>query len=229
LVQPAIVLFDIDGTLISTGGVARSALVHSFAELMGATDDALDFSFGGMTDRAIMRLGLERIGHRADDETMERLLEHYLDRLERHIGDAPHYTVHAGMRETLESLTRHTEVAVGLGTGNVERGARIKLERGDLNRYFAFGGYGCDSEDRAALIAAGLARGAARLGCEVSRCRRVIIGDTPRDVWAAHANDARCIAVLTGGVSRAALAESGADAIFDDMAAPGAWEALWEL
>lgn len=222
-------LFDIDGTLISTGGVARAALIHSFAELMGATDDALDFPFGGMTDRAIMRQGLERIGHAADDETMARLLEHYLERLERHIVDAPQYTVHAGMRETLDRLAQHPPVAVGLGTGNVEKGARIKLERGGLNRYFEFGGYGCDSEDRAELIAAGLSRGAARLGHDVAECRRVIIGDTPRDVWAAHANDARCIAVLTGGLSHVALADSGADAIFENMAAPGAWEALFEV
>lgn len=226
-VQPTILLFDIDGTLITTGGVARNALIAAFDDLVGDARLALDFSFGGMTDRAILRRGLERAGS-ADDAMIERLLEHYLAGLERHINDAPGYRVHAGMRETLDRLSPMGNVAVGLGTGNVERGARIKLERGDLNRYFAFGGFGCDSEDRARLIEAGLRRGAARLGRSLDDCRRVIIGDTPRDVEAAHANAARCVAVLTGFVPREELERSGADAVYADMASPGAFESLLE-
>lgn len=226
--RPTIVLFDIDGTLITTGGVARRALLSAFDEQIGDSAQALDFSFGGMTDRAILRQGLERAGVVDVSAAMEPLLEHYLAGLARHINDAPGYRVHHGMRETLDRLVPMRDVAVGLGTGNVERGARIKLERGQLNHYFDFGGFGCDSEDRAALIGAGLRRGAARLGRDVSECRRVIIGDTPRDVEAAHANDARCVAVLTGFVPRDVLVASGADAVFDDLARPGAWESLFE-
>src|SRR5687767_5274768 len=95
------------------------------------------------------------------------------------------YRVHAGIRESLDHLAGLTEVALGLGTGNIREGARLKLERVDIYSPFAFGGFGCDHEDRVQLIRRGAERGAQKLGLPMSECRVVVIGDTPKDVAAA--------------------------------------------
>ena len=116
--------------------------------------------------------------------------------------------------------------AVGLGTGNVRAGARIKLERVSLYDQFAFGGFGCDHEDRAELLRVGAERGAAALGVERGECRVVVIGDTVRDVDAALRIGAECIGVGTGAGTPETLSGRGATAVFATLAVPGALEAL---
>jgi phosphoglycolate phosphatase-like HAD superfamily hydrolase len=152
----------------------------------------------------------------------------YLDILREEIERADGYRVHAGMEDALETLSAldPEAVAVGLGTGNIEAGARIKLARADLNRHFPFGGFGSDAEDRPALLRAGAARGAARLGRAAEACDVLVIGDTPLDVAAAHSIGARCLAVATGGATRAELAAAGADYLVGSMAESGALDAL---
>ena len=226
MTQPTVYLFDVDGTLITSGGAGRRALERVFEERFGR-DDACDaFSFAGMTDRAIFRRGLETIGAPAADPDIDALFEAYLPILRDEVANAARYAVHPGIVAALEALEPRPGVAIGLGTGNVEQGARIKLERVELNRWFDFGGFGCDAEDRAELIAAGAARGAARLDTPVDACRVVVIGETPKDVAAAHANGAECVAVSTGGATFEALVDCGADHVFPSLAAPGAVEAL---
>lgn len=215
--KPTVVLYDIDGTLITTGGVGRRALEVAFEEAYGRPG-TFDFSFAGMTDRGIMRGGLRSSGMPDDDGALERILDVYLEILRREIEAAEKYEVHVGIVESIHALRELPNFALGLGTGNVERGARIKLERAALNDYFEFGGFGCDAEDRAELIAAGARRGAERLGRPIDDCRLVIIGDTPKDAAAAHANNGECIAVATGGCSRAELDACGARWVFDDLA-----------
>lgn len=225
---PRIILFDVDGTLIRSGGAATRALERAFAVALGLEDVVADFSFAGMTDRLIFRRMLEAQGLEAGEDHIERILEAYPEILREEIAAAEGYRVNPGIEEGLQALalSGRGDVAVGLGTGNVEEGARIKLERADLNRHFPFGGFGCDAEDRAELLAAGAARGAERLGRPVAECSVLVVGDTPRDVSAAHAIGARCLALATGGASRPALAEAGADHLFDDMAEAGALEIL---
>src|SRR5690606_24512845 len=109
-------------------------------------------------------------------------------------------------------------LAVGLGTGNVRAGARLKLERGGLWDLFDFGGFGCDAEARDALLGVGRERGAARLGkAHPDRVPMLIIGDTPRDVAAAHVIGARCLAVATGRFGPEELAQAGADDVVDSL------------
>jgi phosphoglycolate phosphatase-like HAD superfamily hydrolase len=120
-----------------------------------------------------------------------------------------------GVLELLDALEGSRGVALGLGTGNIEAGARIKLTPARLSERFAFGGFGCDAEDRAELLEAGARRGAAALGAARARCRVVIIGDTPLDVAAAHAIGAECLAVATGNFDVDAL--QGAERVVERL------------
>lgn len=120
----------------------------------------------------------------------------------------------------LDALAAHAHVAIGLGTGNLETGARLKLAHGQLWDRFAFGGYGSDAEDRGALLAEGARRGAERLGLPVARVRVVVIGDTPRDVRAGRAIGASVIAVATGGSPLPVLASHGPELAVATLADP---------
>lgn len=222
---PTVLLFDIDGTLISSGGAGRRAIVRAFAERYGH-GDAINFSFAGMTDRAIARAGLKVVGAADSEEAIDAVLDAYLAILEEEVVSATGYRVHPGMLEALAAAAGRERVAVGLGTGNVRRGARIKLARVGLADRFAFGGFGCDHEDRPELIRAGAQRGAELLGVPVAECRVVIIGDTPKDVAAAQANGAESIAVATGQHKVEELRGTGATFVFPDLSAEGALQAL---
>jgi phosphoglycolate phosphatase-like HAD superfamily hydrolase len=181
--------------------------------------------FAGMTDRAIIRAGLRVIGAADDDAAIDALLEAYLPELADEMPRATGYVVHPGIAELVDVLAGRG-AAVGLGTGNIREGARLKLERGDLWRRFPFGGFGCDHEDRPTLLRIGRDRGAARLGVAPESCRTVVIGDTLRDIVAARALGAACIAVGTGGDALDVLAAAGPDAVFADLTAPGALAAV---
>jgi phosphoglycolate phosphatase-like HAD superfamily hydrolase len=225
----AVILFDIDGTLITSDGAGTAALERAVALALGRPREPAGFSFAGMTDRAILRRILLERGCEPTEEAIQTVLAVYPEVLAEEVARAARYQVHAGMQECLRAVSGLPGVEVGLGTGNVERGARIKLARVGLNGFFAFGGFGCDDEDRAELLRIGAARGAARLGRDLEGCRVVVVGDTPRDVAAAHAIGARCLAVATGGASVETLARTRADHLVESMAAPGALDALLAL
>ena len=225
VVRPTVLLFDVDGTLVSCGGAGRQAMTLALREIAG-TDGALDFPFAGATDRGIARRGLEGAGALADDAGIDALLERYLEHLPDALASNERYRVLEGVEALLDALDGRPGYAIGLGTGNVEAGARAKLARGGIADRFAFGGYGCDHEERARLIAAGATRGAGRLGVTVDACRVVVVGDTDRDVRAAIAIGAECVGVGTGPFEPEELLEAGAVAAFDDLTAPGALEAL---
>lgn len=228
--RPTIFLFDIDGTLITTGGAGRRSMEGAFRELFGAAGAAaIEFSFAGMTDRAIVRNGLVALDGPAAEhapEAIDRVLEAYLARLADEVRRAATYVVHPGVTSILEWLPRTASVAIGLGTGNVRRGAYAKLARGELHEAFPFGGFGCDAEDRTALLRVGAQRGAAALGVPLADCRVVVIGDTPKDVTAAHGIGAECIGVGTGGFAPKTLRDLGAHHAFDTLAHDGVREAL---
>lgn len=223
---PTILLFDIDGTLITTGGAARRALEVAMAERVGVETFEAGFSFGGMTDRAIFRGCLQQAGHPATEEAIDATIAAYLARLDAVLETAPDYRVHDGVRAVLDAVSGRANVAVGLGTGNVERGARTKLQRVGLNPYFGFGGFGCDAEARPDLILRGAQRGAEALGQPLDACRVVIIGDTTRDVHAAHSNGFECVAVSTGGDDHAVLRDANPEHCFASLADDGALHAI---
>jgi phosphoglycolate phosphatase len=226
--RPTVLLFDIDGTLVTTGGVGRRALELAFERSHGRRDACAGFRFDGMTDRAIVRGGLAALGLSPTAEAIEAVLARYLEVLADEVAAAPaaRYRVHDGMRETLDAAASRSRTAIGLGTGNIREGARIKLERVELFHRFGFGGFGCDHEDRTALLRRGAERGAAALGIPLGEARVVVIGDTPKDVAAALGIGAESVGVGTGSYSPAELLAAGATRAFPTLAAPGALEAV---
>lgn len=242
--MPTVLLFDIDGTLVSTGGAGRRAMVGAFAQLHGKDDVFEGFSFAGMTDRAIARHGLGVVAGSAAssgsgvfapsapspraplDGEIDRVLGTYLDLLEAELARAETFRVLPGVVALLGTLRGRRDVAIGLGTGNVKRGAYAKLARGAIGDAFAFGGFGCDAEDRAALLRAGARRGAAMLGAPLEQCRVVVIGDTPKDVAAAKGIGAPCVAVGTGSYAADELHACGADRVFETLEEGGVLASL---
>jgi phosphoglycolate phosphatase-like HAD superfamily hydrolase len=226
--RPTVLLFDIDGTLVTTGGAGRRAIERAFQLLHGRGDACDSFSMSGMTDRAIVRKGLAVIGAQATLESIDAVIDAYLTHLAEEVRkvDDRKYFLHPGMREAVLAAHSREGVAVGLGTGNVRRGAQVKLERVGIYEQFAFGGFGCDFEDRVELIRHGARGGAAQLGVPVEECRVVVIGDTPKDVHAAKGIGAVCIGVGTGNFSAPALLAAGADFAFPDFTASAALQTL---
>jgi phosphoglycolate phosphatase len=225
--RPTVLLFDIDGTLVTTGGVGRRAVERAFQRAHGRADACSLIRFDGMTDRSITRLGLEAIGVNPTDVAIEALLDIYLGELQAELllSTPETYRVHVGVPEALAAASARG-MLLGLGTGNLERGARLKLEHVGLYHHFDFGGFGSDHELRVELIRTGAERGAQRLGLPVSACRVVVIGDTPKDIDAARGIGAESIGVGTASFSAEQLRQHGATHAFDDLLAPGALTAL---
>jgi phosphoglycolate phosphatase-like HAD superfamily hydrolase len=223
-----ILLFDIDGTLVSTGGAGRRAMVAALHELTGRDDVFEGTSFAGMTDRAIVRHGLRAAGHDDSAAAIDRVLDRYVALLEHEVPKSEGYRVLPGVTAVLDALEKTERVAIGLGTGNVKRGAEAKLTRGEIHRRFTFGGFGCDHEDRAELLRLGAKRGAEILGAPLDMCRVVVIGDTPKDVAAAVAIGAACIGVGTGGFAPSTLVALGATSAFATLAEEPVLAALLE-
>lgn len=224
--RPTVYLFDVDGTLIVTGGAGRRAMRRAFQEVVGHPDALEGIRLGGMTDRLILRHGLEVAGHDFEETVIEALLERYLDHLDEELPRAEGYRVLDGVTTALDVVEGLDGVAIGLGTGNIERGARAKLRRGSLDHRFAFGGFGSDAEDRVALLRAGAERGAAQLAVGLDEVRIVVVGDTPRDIAAAEGLGAEIVAVATGGFDAAALREAGAPEVYARLDTAEALDAL---
>lgn len=223
--RPLVLLFDIDGTLISTGGAGRRSMERAFAATYGRADACAGISFGGMTDRAILRAGLAALGEPPVPAAIDALLTAYLAALEDEIARSD-CRLHAGIEGALTAAHGHARAAVGLGTGNVREGARVKLRKVGIYERFTFGGFGCDHEDRGELIRMGAERGARALGVLREECRVVVIGDTPKDVAAAKVIGAESIAVATGSFSLAELTAAGATHVFRDLTDPAAIPAM---
>ena len=224
--KSTVLLFDIDGTLIATGGAGRRAMVGAFHELYAKDDVFEGLSFAGMTDRAIARHGVIAAVGVCDDAAIDRALDLYVARLHRELEKADGYRVFPGVHDVLARVRGIAGVAVGLGTGNVKRGAYAKLAPGELGAHFAFGGFGCDAEDRAEVLRSGARRGAESLGVPIDECRVVVIGDTPKDVAAAKVLGADCVGVGTGGFAPAALVELGAAHAFATLEEDGVIDVL---
>ncbi len=232
--MPGVLLFDVDGTLISAGGAGRRAVERALAHHFGPGVAPRPVGLGrlrldGMTDRLIVRLVMEALGLPFDRVTCDRILETYVGFLEAEI-HGPGYAVLPGVEELLSSLQARGAV-LGLCTGNVARGARIKLARGGLDRFFGFGeedvnGFAHDGEEREQLVEAALRRASARLGRPLAPSEVVVIGDTPRDVAAARALGVPVLAVATGHYSQEELARSGADRVLPSLAGPAVADML---
>ena len=211
---------------MNAGGAGRRAIARVFKEHFARHEVFDDVRFHGMTDRAIIRGGLGRVGLPADDATIDRICATYLDALADEMPSSKGFVVHPGVRQLLDALTARDDVVMGLGTGNLREGARIKLEHAGIHHQFLFGGYGCDHELRPEIIRLAAERGAAHLGRPLDGCRVVVIGDTPRDVDAARAIGATAVAVETGGIPAATLRAAGAAHVFPTLADDGVLAAI---
>jgi phosphoglycolate phosphatase len=219
MARPRAILFDIDGTLVDTGGAGGESWRRAFAELYGLDADIKLFSEVGQTDPEVARLTFAGLlGREPEPEELARLLSVRLQHMAQAVADSPGYRVLPGVRETLERLTRDGYL-LGVTTGNVEAAAHEKLARGDLVRFFAFGGYGSDSPDRGALTRIGIECAEKILGAELEREQVLVVGDTPRDVAAAHQANAVAVGVATGSYSSEQLREAGADYVLDTLEA----------
>lgn len=218
-----LVLFDIDGTLISAGRVARDAILRSLKESFdwASTSDHEDrgrFDFSGKTDPQIVReLVLEHVGRDRFERGLTRALEIYLAELERQL--LPGTVVpKPGIAALLERLAADPRVTLGLLTGNLERGARLKLAPPDFNRYFPFGAYGSDSSDRYELPPIAVERAFETTGRRFAGKSVVIVGDSIHDVACGRALGVRAVAVATGITSPERLAAEKPDALFESFA-----------
>ena len=223
--RPTVLLFDVDGTLLSAGGAGRRALERAFAGRCGTAVPLHEVRFNGMTDPGIVRAGLAGLGRAMDMALATAILEDYLELLADELPRTTGFQIFPGVASLLEDLGAAANVAVGLGTGNLRDGARQKPPR-RARRSLPVRGFGSDHEDRAALLRVGVTRGAAQLGCPADTCRVVVIGDTPRDVAAARAIGAASLGVGTGGCALEELRAAGATWAFEDLTAPGVRELL---
>jgi phosphoglycolate phosphatase-like HAD superfamily hydrolase len=210
-----LILFDIDGTLIDSGGAGTRSLDLALKELFSVENGFYGISMAGKTDTQIIKEGLMKHGMSADGN-VESIVRVYLNHLREEINnDRKH--VKPGIYELLENLQQRRESGLGLLTGNLEQGARIKLEPFGLNKYFSSGAFGSDDEDRNNLLPIAVNRFEElfRIKIEIDSC--IIVGDTPRDVECAHIYGAICIGIATGPYSVEDLIAAGADYVFKDL------------
>lgn len=208
---PIAILFDIDGTLISSGGAGTRAWALAFDELYGTKVDISKFSDLGMTDPEVGALSFEGlVGRRPRSEELDEMLERHVHYLAKTVADSPGYKVLEGVEDLLLDLIKHGRM-LGLVSGNSMKGAHIKLNRANLNRFFSFGGFGSDSADRGELTKAAISRAEISYGGSLPMDRVIAVGDTIRDVEAAHTAGIRCVGVATSKFSTEDLLAAGAD------------------
>jgi phosphoglycolate phosphatase len=217
---PLVALFDVDGTLIDTGGAGGRAWRAAFSELHGVPADIVRFSEAGQTDTHIAATTFAAvIGRAPTREELGELYAVYLLHLQREVDTSGGYRVLDGVVETLERLVR-ARVTLGIVSGALEGAARIKLARGGLNRFFVFGGYGSDTANRAALTERAIEKAADLHGALVEPRSVFVVGDTPNDVIAAKAVGAVAVTVATGSYTAEQLREAGADHVLRSLASP---------
>lgn len=217
-----LVLFDVDGTLLSAGRAARESILAALSAVLGWEGSADGNDFSGKTDPQILReLVLDAVGAARFESALSAVLDRYLEELAKRLDPAA-VVPKPGVSELLRTLAREPRVTLALLTGNIERGARMKLEPPGFNAYFPFGAFGDDSADRYRLPAIAVARARERTGREFSGSSVVIVGDSVHDVACGRSIGARSIAVATGPTPVEKLAAEKPDALFGDFSDVGA-------
>ncbi len=212
-----LVLFDIDGTLLSTNGHGVRAMMLAYTAVWGRDPSAVDYAMSGKTELGICHelLALLGFSRQEVDAGLPRFWALYPDELQRQIAPAT-TTVHPGVRELVAAVGERDDMALGLLTGNCEAAARVKLRTAGLDG-FVIGAFGQHHEQRAALPPLAVAQAHAQWGRAYGGRQLVIIGDTPNDIACGRALGAKAIAVATGRFDAAALAAHEPDYVFADL------------
>ena len=196
-----ILLFDIDGTLLLTGGAGRIAFERAFHKLFHIPEAWGDLIPDGKTDPSIIEeISQRTLGRRLAKHEYSTLLEHYLIYFRDEIRNTPHFRLMPGVTELLDILSKRNNILMGLATGNLEEAAWLKLEKGNIRKFFSFGGFDSDSSDRSEITRIAAERGEKIFGRKVDSHDVYVIGDTYHDVRAAKKLGFKTVAVTTGSM-----------------------------
>lgn len=209
-------LFDIDGTLITSGGAGETALIAAMADRFGVVEDFQGITLAGATDASIACALLLKHGLEPSPENTAALLDSYLGHL-RPSMPAHSGRVLPGITPLLDALKQRPDAVLALLTGNLLKGAEIKLTHYGVWDYFEFGAFADDHHDRNELGKFAQARAVEKHGVSFDPERIFVIGDTPKDIECGRAIRARTVAIATGVYDRATLAEYSPDFLFDDL------------
>lgn len=213
-----ILLFDIDGTLILSGGAGIRGMNKAFAELFGAENALNGITVSGMTDKIIFRNACKKSNIVFSEANHSNFKEKYIMYLSEEIEKpGPNKGMLPGVKDLLNLLQKDSGVKLGLLTGNYARGAKIKLGHFDLDHFFEFGAYGDDEEDRNMLLPYALTRYREKFDHNGFFSSVWVIGDTPKDVECARPHGAKAIAVATGGYGKEELENAEPDAMLTNL------------
>jgi phosphoglycolate phosphatase len=209
-----LLLFDIDNTLLYTGGAGSHAMAVALQEMFGVTDGFAKIEFSGRTDLYILSEGLRHHGITGGYEAhLNDFLRRYYGHLRHTLGERAGHLI-PGFPQLLEALSQRDGVRIGLATGNFSEAAWMKLEHYGIRQYFSDGAFGEESLDRSEMVRLGLKRFADGVAPEDI----LIIGDTPHDVSSALDNGLGAVGVATGNYTVDQLRDSGAQIVFQDFA-----------
>jgi phosphoglycolate phosphatase len=214
-----LVLFDIDGTILYTGGAGRRAMQQSLLEVFGTTGPIKDFPFYGKTDPLIIMELMTLAGYAPSliERRLGQFWDVYVEHLREEMSRAHGLMVYPGVVELIRGLDSASESLLGLQTGNIQRGARLKLEPVGLNKYFPVGAFGDDSADRDQLPRIAVERVRQQLSRNFASRDVVIVGDTPADISCARHFGAKAVVAATGFCSYEELERAKPDALYRDF------------
>jgi phosphoglycolate phosphatase len=211
-------LFDVDQTLVNTGGAGLRALDRACQKLLRIDRAMEGIDPSGKTDPAIVREIFSRSGIVVDGRVgIDTVLESYLAFLHEEVEVSEKYHVLPGIVSILDEILARPNTMVGLATGNIELGARVKLQRGGLNSYFSFGGFGSDSEDRTELVRKAAEAATRQRGESIQSENIFVIGDTPLDIAAGRGAGYKTVGVATGRYSTVVLQQAGATFVISNF------------
>lgn len=222
---PNVILFDIDGTLLNTGGAGIKAFYKAIEDTYPSELDkcggSLSLDMAGSTDWGLAIEIFQALGIEDSMNEREVFFAQYIQCLENNLSD-PNYkgSLMPGITELLEKLFNEVnkgKVLLGILTGNIATGAALKLKKYQVDKYFCFGAYGDDHHDRNVLGPIALKRGESYHGLELGKSPVTVIGDTAKDIYCARAMGAQAVAVSSGSISYEELAEHDPDLLFKDF------------
>jgi phosphoglycolate phosphatase len=211
-----LLLWDIDGTLISSGNAGMKALQVALRNVFGIDGSLADIDFAGRTDRWIIREVFRKFAIPDTEENFAKYFEGYVSILPSHLAN-PHARVLPGVRDVLRTAAEHGQIAQGLLTGNMRRGAQVKLAHHGLWDHFPFGAFADDSERRNDLGPHAIRRALEHHRVEFAAANVWVIGDTPHDIACGKIIGARTLAVATGGYTLDHLRTHSPTVVLEDL------------